>query len=637
MLKARVYSRNGGKMKGKKLWALTLAAVLALSSFQGTGVQAKESKYPTSWDLTEVYQNASEWQNDYECALILIQGLSKYKGTLHTAQGIYNYLTEQSEGELTMLENRLYLYAYLGYSLNPSDETYSGMMDQMEEMFSQITEQLSYVDIEIYGLPLAKRQALYEDPLLSEYQNVLKKFIDPDAEAMSEEDQKTMSDLDTFASQIQRAYETLAYVDMPNPTITMPDGSKKELTDGLYTEIIYDDSYSRAFKKYANETLLTRPVKYTETYADLLNSELKAYWAEAKLCEYDSSLEAKLDADGVDEKLYQKLIETAHAGIGDYQRYLAAHKRGLHLEEQYPFDTADSVSDYDRSATSYDDAVDEVRETLSVLGEDYIAAYDDLVTSNHQDVYPTDTKTTGAYSMSVGKEYKPYALFNYYGYTDDVSTLAHEFGHSLYSYYSQQNQKDIYVDPTIFTQEVASTTNELLYYNYKMNHAQSDEERLFYLENILSMYSGTFFTQVMFTEFEDSLYKTVESGESLDVEKISDKWTELYQEYRGDTITWIPNGRYQWTAIPHLYYNYYMYQYATSVTYAAAMSQRILSGDQEALTQYKNFLAMGSSKSPVELLQTAGIDPYADETYEYAMSYYSGLVDEYERLVAELE
>ena len=224
-------------------------------------------------------------------------------------------------------------------------------------------------------------------------------------------------------------------------------------------------------------------------------------------------------------------------------------------------------------------------------------------------------------------------LLNYNGYSDDISTIAHEGGHAVYSHFSNLNQPAQYRAPTIFTQEVASTTNELLYYNYKMEHAADENEKLYYLENLLSMFSGTFFTQLWYAEFEDFMYRTVESGGALDPEVMGDKCLELLEMYRGDTVTTYPDARYAWASIPHFYNSYYVYQYATSVTYAASIAEGILTGREGAVDDYLAFLKLGRSDSPQVLLAAAGVDPLSKDTYDAAMAYYRGLVDEYERLV----
>lgn len=211
-------------------------------------------------------------------------------------------------------------------------------------------------------------------------------------------------------------------------------------------------------------------------------------------------------------------------------------------------------------------------------------------------------------------------------------------GHAIYSSYSMDHQESIYAAPLIFTQEVASTTNELLYCSYMMEHAATEDERMFYLENMLSMFSDTFFLQALYAEFEDAMYQTVERGGALDAEALGDLWLELYEEYRGDTVASFPGSRYSWVSIPHFYYDYYVYQYATSIVYAASICERITGGKENAVEDYLAFLKLGASQSPEALLAVAGVDPLDAETYQRGLDFFSEMVDEYERLVdAKLE
>ena len=227
----------------------------------------------------------------------------------------------------------------------------------------------------------------------------------------------------------------------------------------------------------------------------------------------------------------------------------------------------------------------------------------------------------------------PWVLFNYNGYSDDVSTIAHEMGHAMYETLADENQPKQYHSPTLFTQEVASTTNELLYYNYKMSHAANDDEKLYYLQNALNLFTGTFFSQVVFAEFEDEMYKTIEAGGALDGEALSDRYLEILNTYRGDSIISFPESKYMWAEIPHFYEPYYVYKYATSITYAASIAQGILGGRERAVEDYLSFLKAGRSADPQTLLSIAGVDPLKEETYHAAMDYFKGLVDEYEQLV----
>ena len=412
----------------------------------------------------------------------------------------------------------------------------------------------------------------------------------------------------------------------------MPDGTVQEVTDAVYDDIIYSDEYSREFKAEANKLYGSRAGNYINTLATLLEGNAKHAYASALLSHFETTREAQLYAYDVEPAVYDMLIECAHEGIGDFQRYYRAHARGLGLEEQYPFDTATYVSDFNPGKIGYEDAVAEVIDALGVLGEDYTDTFKAIISSGHVDVYPAATKTTGAFMKPCDVGY-PWVLFNYNGYSGDVSAIAHEMGHAMYETLADENQPKQYHSPTLFTHEVASTTNELLYYHYKMSHAANDDERLYYLQNALDLFTGTFFSQVMFAEFEDELYKTIEAGEALDGEALSDRYLELLNAYRGDSIVSFPESKYHWAEIPHFYQPYYVYMYATSITYAASIAQGILGGRENAVEDYLSFLKAGRSADPQTLLAIAGVDPLKEETYHAAMEYFKSLVDEYERLV----
>lgn len=619
----------------KERWTRLLAVLLALAlSLTCCLSAAAEGKYPTQWDLTEIYASVDEWQADYDRVMEeMLPQIETFRGTLNTAQGICDFYQFSHLGELTRLENKLYLYAYLGTSLNPADPVSTNLMAKINLLFSTENRLNSFVNPEIFALPLETREEILADPLLAELAYFLRDIVNPDREPLSEETNTVLAILAPAMGKSSGVYDILYSVEIPDPLITMPDGEEAELTDVLYNQIIYSDAYDRDFKSLCNQVYLTKLVPYVNTFAALLEMCVGENWAAAQINHYDSSREAALAKSDVDPAVYDMLVEAAHRGAPDYQRYLNVHKRGLGLDVQYPFDTAASVSDYNGNDTPYDDAVEQVREALSILGEDYIAIYDEIIQSGHLDVYPTDTKTTGAFSISGGDEFLPYMLFNYAGIPSDVSTLAHEMGHSVYSYLSAEARNAVNENATTFTHEVASTTNELLYYTYKMEHAATQDERLFYLEKVLFTFGGSFFMQTLYAEFEDEMYRTVEAGGSLDAETLSDRWAELYLLYRGDAVKAFPDARYQWSTIPHFYLNYYVYQYATSVAYAASIAQRIMNGEEGAVDDYLSFLKLGGSMSPVDLLSVAGVDPLKEETYQLALDYFSGLVDTYEQLV----
>ena len=614
----------------KKGLALFLTFVLLISVLV---TASAESTLPMTWDLTSVYTSVDEWQADYDTVMEMLDNYEQYRGTLNTAQEIYDYLQFSYYTELTRLQNKLNLYAQLGSSLDSTDPVFAQLNAKLSAMSVKEAQLSAFANPEIFALPLEEREAIFSDPIFADYTYAVKQYTDPKSQPLGEEANTAMATISMALGYPYKAFERMEYVEMPYQTVTMPDGTVRELTDAAYDDIVYSDEYSREFKAEVSKLYSSRARNYINTMATLLEGNARQAYANALLSHFETTREAQLYDYDVDPAVYDMVIECAHEGIEGYQRYYRAHARGLGLDEQYSFDMATYVSDFNPGKIEYEDAVAEVIDALGVLGEDYIETFKTIISSGHVDVYPTDNKSTGAFMMQPSTDYLPWVLFNYNGYSNDVSTIAHEMGHAMYAALATENQPKQYRDPTIFTQEVASTTNELIYYNYKMSHAANDDEKLYYLQNALELITGSLFDQVLLAEFEDYFYQIVEAGDALDGDALSDKYLELMNEYRGDSVITFPETKYRWADIPHFYYVYYVYQYATSITYAASIAEGILGGRENAVEDYLSFLKAGNSADPQTLLSIAGVDPLNEETYRAAMDYFKGLVDEYERLV----
>ena len=619
-------------MKQKVLAGLLAAAILISVSAAAFAEEAHET-YPVRWDLESVYASAEEWNADYDRAMELLDRYDSFRGTLHDAKNIYEYLQFSHYSELSYLESRLDCYAHLGSRLDPTDPVFREMNAKLNAMYIQEARISSFAIPEIYANSLEDRAAIFSDPVFDGYAYSLKDFADPDRQPLGEEAADAMAIVSMGLGYPYNIYLILDSVEMPYSKITMPDGTEADLTNELYNAIIYSDEYEESFKAEACEKRFQRIKPFRNTLAMLLEENAAQAYASALLDHYETTREMALAEYDVEPEIYDLLIEAAHRGASDHERYLKAHARGIGVEEQYPYHLGTPVSGFTRDSIAYEDAVSEVTEALGILGEDYIAKFMEIIRSGHVDVYPTDTKATGAFEDQSSPEFLPWVLFNYTGLASDVVDIAHEMGHAVYDAFATENQPLQYQDPTVFTQEIASTANELLYFHYRMQHAADEEEKLFYLENSLKSFSETFFTQVMFAEFEDIMYQAVEGGIGLDVEAMSAEYDRLMKFYEGNGMIRPADNRYRWLNIRHFYQVYYVYQYATSITYAASIVQRILNGEEGAVEDYLAFLKLGRSARPSELLATAGVDPLQKETYQRALDYFSSLVDEYERMV----
>ncbi len=595
----------------------------------------QEGKYPVTWDLDSIYASTDEWQADYDKAMKLIEKYDSFRGTLDNAKAIREYFDYKYFTELTSIQSKLLMYANLGNSLNPTDPVFKNLSSQLDAMVRDENERSAFFEPELFELSLEERKEIFSDPLFEGEEYWLRKYTDPDYEPFTEHEDLIMSTLSMGMGYSSDIFEILDSVELPYSSFKLPNGATVELNDEEVSSLMSNPNYNDETKLEIYRAYEGRYQSFANTFAALLEECCAQYYAVSLLDGYDTSLEAALAKYDLDEDVFNMLIEAAQSGIPEYQRYLKLHADAIGVKDQYIYNIGETASDYTREAINYDEGADDVIDALNILGDDYIDHFSKMLTSGHIDVYPSETKNTGAFETQISKDYLPWVLFNYNGQPKDVSDIAHEMGHAVYDMYSTENQPKCYNNPTIFTQEVASTTNELLYYNYKLEQAKDADEKLFYLEQAINMFSSTFFTQMIYSEFEDYMYKVVESGDSLDAEDLGDKWIELMETYRGDAVTFIPENRYKWASIPHFYYNYYVYQYAADVVYAASIVEKILSGEEGATQNYIEFLKLGNSMAPVDLLSKAGVDPLSEDTYAKAMEYFKTLVDEYEVLTAE--
>jgi len=636
-------------MKDNKLKLLvTILSITLLTCGCGNGVfkaptavddqnieaeTTKEGKYPVKWDLSSVYSSEEEWIEDCDKVLEMYKGYDKFKGKLNTPETINDYFNFAFFGELTALQEKLGTYVKLLGLLDTTDPLYKRLSTAYSDMLIKEDEYNGFAEDEIFSLSFEERKKIFSDPVFGGDTRWLSRYLTEDFTPLSESEEEIVSNLSRGLGYGSYTFDILNDVELPYPDITMPNKEEEILDDELYLEILGNPKYSEEFKESVHKLFYSRYANFANTFASLLEQNCNEAYAFALLDGYGSTKESEFDSYGLTTDIYDMLIKTAHENLSDQHRYYELHAKACGLEKQHLQDLFIVPSDYTRGKVAYDDAVDEVTRSLEILGDDYIDHFTTMINSGHVDVYPSATKRNGAAENTYSIDYLPWVYFNYKGYSDDISTLAHEMGHAVYDMYSVENQYPKYTSPTIFTHEVASTTNELLYYTYMIDNAKDDDEKLYYLDNAINMFSGTFFRQMMYSEFEDYMYDVVENGGSLDAEEMKEKWLELSALYRGDSVEYYQEDGYYWAKVSHFYTPYYVYQYAADIAYAASIAQRITGGDQKALEDYIAFLKLGDSMPPTELLNAAGVDPLSEKTYTDAMDFYRTLLDQYEELI----
>lgn len=593
--------------------------------------------YPTEIDFEQIYADSEAFYADYDKCVELIDGLEgKYRGKLNNAKTIDEYFGETINGEILRLVERLSLYATLRFDVDYSDAEATELYNITSYLKNYYYEKNAFAESEIVSLPLEKRQELFSDPLFDPYRTQIYRYYDPDTVSFSEHENEIISILTSSFERMHDLSCVVTDIDVGQAEHTFKDGTTKKIDNATYKELMGNPKYVDELVDLEDEINEAKRKPFAESEAFILQTHIMEEVSKAKINGFDSVLNKRLHEDMVEPEIYDNITESVKNMLDDYHRYYRILKKALGIKgEMTNFQSCLPSVEYD-SEGSFDETVGIIENSLSILGEDYIGEFDTLLRKGCVDAYPRDNKATYAFSVSCcDPSLTPYVMVNYYGDINDCSEIAHEMGHAMYNHLSVINENIPYSvkGPTNFTDEVASTLNEYLMYDYMIKTAKDKKERQYFLERQLDMINSYVVLQMMYSEFEDFCYKEVEKGESLSAEKLSDKWLELSKEYDGESIYIPDSDRYRWTKISHFFDTYYVYSYATSTTYSGIVANRILSGDEETRNKYLEMLKMGSSEKPSDLLRTVGLDPLDKDVYAEFAKYYKTLVDEYEEVV----
>ena len=624
----------------RRLLTSALCITLLSSTINALPVSAEEvktkksttegvaAKLPTSWDLTDIYENLDVFEEDMKRAEELLPEVDKLRGTLNSVEGILNSVENPKIIELKAILDKAAMFSELLESLDASDPMVIGVSSRFNEVAKKYDLAFSFYGPEIMEMPIEERQRIFSDKRLADYSFYFRDYTDPDYRIPSEDETRAVTVLST-ADNSSSVYSILDYIDRPQPSFTYPDGTRGVLSDTVYSRVVSSDKYDQSFREQLYKLRSMSRQQYKNTYAALLDGQMKFNWGRAQIYGYDSTLAMDLKEEAIEPEVYDRIIQFANSMDPKFSEYYRVKKDMLGLDKFMPCDISLPVTKYSPKEVSYDEAVTMGRAGISVWGDEYLKAFDEIITSPHVDVYPADRKNTGAFETLMGNETLPFVLLNFDGTEGYTSTVVHEMGHAVYSRMSAQNQNAYNNNPTIFTQEVASTANEIMFAHYMADSASSKDEKMYWLDQEIGLFWGTLMAQVQISEFEDYCYKVIENGGSLSADDLSEKWLQLQRKYYGDNVTIPDYAGIDWARIPHLYYNYYVYKYATSITYAASICKQVEEKGQDEIDAYMQFLKAGNSASPSELLAIAGVDPLDDATYEAARNYIEDLIDEF--------
>lgn len=586
-----------------------------------------EEKY--KWDLTKIYKNIDEFNQDFNKVSKQIEEFSKYENIMdNSATDFYNTLSKYYEISRTI--EKLSVYTHLLFDENTSNNQNQALSGKISNLYDKFVKASYFITPTILKKDYQEIEKYYkEEPRLLDYEIILKNEYRYKEHTLSDVEEKLLSSISKMLNNNYETYELLKDSDLTFGNIHDEEGNLVELTCSNYS--VYIESLNRNVRKESFETLYKTYKQFINTFASTIYGNIKENITISKIKKYNSVIEWCLYPDEVDESIYNNLIKTVKDNLDILFKYYDLKKQLLSVDELHLYDIYTPIVKNSQKKYPFEEAKETVYKALSVLGDDYIEILKKGIEERWIDVYPTKSKRTGGYSSGC-YDTNPYILLNYQDKYNDMSTLAHEAGHSMHSYYTRTNNPYQYGDYAIFVAEVASTVNELLLAKYLLKVSQSKEEKLFILDNLMTLFKSTIYRQTMFAEFEQAIYKDAENDITLTADYLSEKYYKLNQEYFGENVAVDEEIKYEWARIPHFYYNFYVYKYATGLSAACHIVNDILSGKENAVENYKKFLKCGRTKNPLDSLKIAGVDLSQKEVVESAIKMFDEIIEEFKSL-----
>ena len=585
----------------------------------------------STWSLEDLYPNDDVWEQDFEKLPAFCDWAKSFEGKLAESGAVlYDYLYRNEE--FNLLVDRLANYAMRKQDEDTANAKYQAMVGKLMASLASIGAATGFETPEMMAIDEDTLAQFYaNEPKLERYRRFLTDLRRQKDHVLSPAEEKLLAAASEMARTPSAVFGAFSNADLKFPDVSDGQGNMHPLSAGTF--VSYQESEDRVLRKNAFEALYHTLEGFKNTAAGLLNGQGKKlkFFADAR--KYDSTLEAALSSNDVPAAVYHNLIESVHRNLDKMHRYVHLRKKLLGVDDLHFYDVyAPLVSGVDKKIP-FAQAKQTVYDALAPLGEDYRAILKHGFENRWIDVYENVGKRSGAYSA--GAHVHPYVLLNYTGTLDSQFTLAHEMGHALHSYLSNKTQNPIDSDYVIFVAEVASTCNEALLMEYLLGKTTDKKERAYLINHFLEQFKSTLYRQTMFAEFELNIGKMIAEGQTLTADALSQEYQRLNEQYFGDAMVIDPEIAMEWARIPHFYYNYYVFQYATGYAAAIALSRKILAGGESSVKDYLEFLSGGCSKSPIDLLKGAGVDMTDTKPIDDALSLFGELLDEMEALMAD--
>lgn len=593
-------------------------------------LKRSEVKEADTWNVKDMYPTTEAWENELKVITEIVDKIASYEGSVAaTAENLLTVLEHlASAGEKI---EKAFNYAERLFDENQTNTTHQAMSAKVYSLYAAMGSKTAFADPEIIAASDEMLEAFYKElPALELYRKQIAEIRRMKEHCLSAEMEKLLAMTAEMSQTPADTFSILNNADLVFPEIEDENRERVRITHGRYGQFL--QSADRRVRKDAFENLYQTYKQFLNTSASLYCGNVKQQVFHAKARKYASSLECAVDANNVSSSVYHNLIDTVNKNLDKMHQYVSLRKKCLGVEELHMYDIYTPMIADVAKKISFEEAKETVLKALAPLGEDYVNKVKEGFENRWIDVYENQGKRSGAYSAGAYGCH-PYVLLNYNGTLDDMFTLAHEMGHAMHSNYSNETQPYIYAGYKIFVAEVASTCNEILLMEYLLKNTTDKKERAYLLNHYLDSFKGTVYRQTQFAEYEMLTNKMYEDGESLTADNLSSVYLELNKKYYGSDIISDEQIAYEWARIPHFYYNFYVYQYATSYCAAFSVANKILEEGAPAVERYKKFLSGGCSMTPVELLKIAGVNLETPAPIQDALNAFGEIIKEMETLV----
>ncbi len=579
------------------------------------------------WNLNDMFADQQAWDKAYDELKAMLPEADKLKGKLSTAQAVKEAF--ELEDRVSMQIERLYVYAHMHQDEDTTNPTYQALTQKAKKLSVDVSQALSFVTPEIVSLSDEELEQLLEAPELQAYRFTLQEMKREKAHILTEAEEALLAQVGNLSQAPQTIFGMLNNADLKFPSIIDENGNEVELTHGRYVQFL--ESPHREVRESAFKAMYSTYARQKNTIAATLTANVNKNMFYSRVRKYPSVLEMSLYGDNIPKDVYTNLIDTIHESLPIMHRYMELRKKLLGVDELHMYDLfAPLVEEFNMDIT-YEQAKQIVADGLKPLGEDYLNSLNKGYNEGWIDVYENEGKRTGAYSWGAYGTH-PYVLLNHKDNLNSMFTLAHEMGHALHSYYSDNALSYRDAQYTIFLAEVASTTNEALLMDYLLKKSTDPKEKMYLLTYYADQFRTTVFRQTMFAEFEMIVHARSEAGESLTPQDLSQIYYDLNVKYHGEGMTVDQDIEMEWARIPHFYNSFYVYKYATGFSAATSFSKQILEEGQPAVDRYLGFLKSGGSDYSINILAKAGVDMSTPEPIREAMSVFESLISEMEQL-----